>query len=194
MNSLRLLCAAFALATVSFAPAAHGDRLVLDRAGSAVTFTLDATGHTVRGTLVLKDGSVEFDAAGGPASGRVVIDATSAATGSSGRDKTMHKEVLESEKYPEFVFLPERLDGAVAREGQSQAVLVGRLEIHGVVKPVSLPASITVTGDQVAATASLTIPFVAWGMHDPSVLFLRVAKEVVVQLEIQGRWVSGEAP
>lgn len=194
MNNHRLLCAALGFAAVMFAAAARGDSLVLDRSGSAVTFTLDATGHTVRGTLALKDGTVEFDPAGGPASGRIVIDATAAATGSSGRDKTMHKEVLESEKYPEFVFLPERLDGAVARDGQSQAVLVGRLEIHGVVKPVSLPASITVVGDRVEATASLTIPFVAWGMHDPSVLFLRVAKEVVVDLAIKGRWVSEETP
>ena len=119
-----------------------------------------------------------------------MIDARSAATGSNGRDKTMHKEVLETEKFPEFVFRPERLEGAVSRDGQSQAVLAGSLEIHGVVKPVTLPTTITVDGDVVTAKTSVTIPFVAWGMHDPSVLFLRVAKEVVVDLTVKGRWVE----
>jgi polyisoprenoid-binding protein YceI len=183
-----------ALSALFLASAADADRLALDPARSKVTFTLDATGHTVRGTLALREGAVEFEPGGGLASGRIVIDARSAQTGSDGRDKTMHREVLETEKFPEFVFLPQRLEGVVAREGRSDVVLAGNLEIHGEVKPVTLPASITVSGDEVSASATLTIPFVAWGMHDPSVLFLRVAKEVEVNLAVEGRWIAEAAP
>jgi polyisoprenoid-binding protein YceI len=183
-----------ALSALFLASAADADRLALDPARSKVTFTLDATGHTVRGTLALREGAVEFEPGGGLASGRIVIDARSAQTGSDGRDKTMHREVLETEKFPEFVFLPQRLEGVVAREGRSDVVLAGNLEIHGEVKPVTLPASITVRGDEVSASATLTIPFVAWGMHDPSVLFLRVAKEVEVNLAVEGRWIAEAAP
>ena len=48
--------------------------LELDPAHTQISFTLDATFHTVHGTFQLKRGSVRFNSDGGVASGVVVID------------------------------------------------------------------------------------------------------------------------
>lgn len=180
-----------ALAT-SIGTPADAERLVLDPQTTTIGFTLSATGHTVRGTLALEQGALQFPVAGGAASGRIVIDARSAATGSKGRDRTMHEEVLESERFPQFVFIPRQLRGSVALQGASEAVLEGDLEIHGATHAVSLPTTISIDGTQVTASATLTIPFVEWGMHDPSMLFLRVAKEVEITLGARGRLISDQ--
>jgi hypothetical protein len=40
--------------------------------------------------------------------------------------------------------------------------------------------------DHVTARGSLTIPYVEWGLDDPSFLLLRVSKTVDVTLEVAG--------
>jgi len=74
-----------------------------------VEFTLGATMHTVHGSFQLKSGSITFDTTSGKADGRIVVDATSGESGDSSRDARMEKEVLESGKYPEIIFIPSQL-------------------------------------------------------------------------------------
>ena len=68
----------------------------LDPANSKIQFTLDATLHSVHGTFKLKSGTIHFNPATGAASGQLVVDATSGDTENDGRDRRMHKVVLES--------------------------------------------------------------------------------------------------
>src|ERR1700739_3676046 len=85
----------------------------VDPAQSSVKFTLGDVLHTVRGTFKLKQGDLQVEPAG-KVSGQVVVDAGSGDSGSGMRDRKMHKEVLESTRYPEIKFRPDRIDGAVA--------------------------------------------------------------------------------
>ena len=48
------------------------------------------------------------------------------------RDRKMHKEVLESERYPEISFRPDRVEGPVASQGKSSVKVHGMFRIHGV--------------------------------------------------------------
>jgi len=48
------------------------------------------------------------------------------------RDRKMHKEVLESERYPEIAFRPDKIEGAVASQGKSSVKVHGMFNIHGV--------------------------------------------------------------
>ncbi len=161
--------------------------LHLDPEATHVTWTLDAGLHMVHGTAKLTEGSIVFDDAAGKASGRVVVDARSLESGNGSRDKTMHTDVLESAKYPEIVLVPETLQGKVPADGEADITLGGTLEIHGGHHAVSLPAHLKVTGEGVQGTARLDVPYVEWGMKDPSFFVLRVKKTVQVTLEISGR-------
>jgi len=160
--------------------------LVLDPAASNVSFSLAATGHDVEGTLALKAGRIAFDPATGTASGEIVIDLKRADTGNDSRDKTMHEEVLETGKYPVAVFRAEKLRGTVAPSGPSQVTLDGTLSFHGSEHKMSLPAKVAVQGGRVEADTQLVIPYVQWGLHDPSILVLRVAKQVEVKVHAEG--------
>lgn len=163
------------------APAGGAERILrLDPRATEIRFTLGATLHTVEGTVSLRAGEIRFDPGTGEASGRVVVDAASADTGNDRRDRDMHRKVLESGRYPEIVFFPERLGSGLDAGGGGTVTLAGRLEIHGGSHLLEIPAEVTVEGGRLTARATFAVPYVEWGMEDPSTLFLRVDKEVEV--------------
>ena len=169
--------------------------LALDPAASRISFTLDATGHTVEGTMALKSGRIAFDPATGAASGEIVLDLKSARTGNDGRDKDMHEKVLETGKHPTATFRAEKVRGTVASSGTSQVTLDGTLSFHGGDHKMSLPAKVTAENGKVKADTQLQIPYVQWGLHDPSKFVLRVAKVVDVKVHAVGTLeTAGGAP
>lgn len=156
--------------------------LRIDPAQTQVEFTLGAVLHTVHGTFRLERGEIRFDPATGSASGELVVDATSAQSGNDARDKDMHKKVLESGRYPEIVFRTGRVVGKVAAQGPSQVRLHGIFSIHGAEHEIEIPAEVEAAGGQYRATVKFSVPFVEWGMKDPSTLFLRVDKRVDITI------------
>jgi len=175
-----------AACVLSAAGPAKAEVLRLDTDACRVAFTLDATLHEVEGLFTLQGGTIVFDPATGEASGRVVITAASGDTHNGKRDRKMHEKVLESSLYPEIVFVPERIVGTFLPMGDSEVSIEGAMEIHGARHAVAIPARVHVENGRLTGTAGLTIPYVAWGMKDPSFLIFRVAKEVVVSLELAG--------
>ena len=166
----------------------------LDPTATRVEIGFGATLHHVDGSLRVKEGQIRFDPETGQASGRIVIDATSATTGVVRRDRKMHEKILESAKYPDIVFTVERMSGAIHRTGRSDMEIHGTLDMHGVQKPVDVLATAVVDGDRVKATGHLTVPYREWGMADPSFFILRVEKEVHVQLKVTGRLTGAPPP
>jgi polyisoprenoid-binding protein YceI len=179
--------------SVSLPLAAEPLTFTLDPAATTVEIGFGATLHSVAGSLRVKEGKIDFDPATGQASGRIVIDATSATTGVGRRDKKMHGKILESPKYPDMVFTVERVSGTLNRAGRSDIELHGILDMHGVQRPMDLIATTKADGDRVTAVGRVTIPYREWGMADPSFFILRVEKEVRVQVKASGR-LSAETP
>src|SRR5947208_243006 len=105
-------------------------KLEIDPSQSQVQFTVDSTLHTVHGIFQLKPGSIQFNPAGGPASGQLVVEAASGDSGSKSRDHKMTKEILEAEKYPEIIFTPQQMKGTLAPAGSSQIQLEGVITLH----------------------------------------------------------------
>lgn len=167
--------------------------LVLDPAATKVSFVLEATGHDVEGLLALQSGRVAFDPATGAASGEIAVDLTQGETGNKSRDKTMKQEVLETGKYPLAVFRVEKVEGTVAPAGASQISLDGVLTFHGAEHRMKLPATVDVQNGRLKAETRFPIPFVEWGLHDPSILMLRVAKVVSVKVAAAGDLQAGGA-
>ena len=178
-----------ALLALCLAPAAAAQQqvLTLDPAATRVTFALGATLHSVEGTLRLVSGELRFDALTGAAAGEIRLDARSAATGLEARDRELHAEVLESERHPEIVFRAASL-GVVRRDAAGAVVeLAGTLELHGEKRPWKLPATLRFDADRVAIESGFRLPYVDWGVRDPSVLLLRVDRFVDVRVASEGR-------
>jgi len=181
------LASALALMTVVAvsAPAQQTD-LKLDPAKTNVKFTLDAALHTVHGTFQAKPCTLQFDPASGRISGEILVGAKSGVTGNGMRDRKMHKEILESERYPEISFLPDRIEGTVARPGKSSVNVHGIFRIHGVDREITVPAQVEMSTEIWTATVHFTIPYEKWGMKNPSTLFLRVNDSVEIDLTASG--------
>lgn len=162
--------------------------VVLDPAASKVTFTLGTTFHEVHGTMVLADGVIRFDSETGAASGKITVDARRTETGHAKRDRTMHTDVLESERFPTIVFRLERVEGKLVDPGRSELRLVGVMNLHGADHPMTLPATIASADGRVSGTLQFPIPYVEWGLHDPSFLVARARKTVAVTVHAEGSW------
>lgn len=189
MKTTLSAAAAFACVALAAAPAAVGAEeqlLSLDPAKTAVHFSVTATGHDVEGSFHLTSGAVRFDSATGIASGEIRIDALSAETGNGSRDKTLRDDVLETERFPLFVFTAERFVGKLPASGEGQVELCGLVSLHGASHPLTLPAKIRLEGARLKVDAEFAIPYVEWGLHNPSILFLKVADIVQVHVEGEG--------
>ena len=111
-------------------------------AKTSVNFTLGDVLHTVHGSFNVKSGNVHFDPASNKISGEILVDAASGHSGSDGRDKKMHSEVLESARYPEIAFRPDRVEGRVADLGASTILVHGMFRIHGAEHEMTIPVQV----------------------------------------------------
>jgi polyisoprenoid-binding protein YceI len=161
--------------------------LELDPANTRIEFTLGATLHTVHGTFTLKSGTIHFNPSTGSASGLVVVNATSGDTENKGRDHKMHQEILESQRYPEITFTPGKISGKVELQGDSSVQLDGILRLHGTDHPMTLTLPVQARGNSLSARTHIAIPYVSWGLKNPSTFFLHVSDKVDVDITTVGR-------
>lgn len=177
-----------------FSLAAQERMVALDPTKTTVQFTLGDILHTVHGRFQLKQGSIVFDPSTGKASGTVVVDANSGDSGSSKRDKRMKRDILEADKYPDISFSPtEIVEGKVAPQGNSQVQLKGIFRLHGADHEIVIPVPVAIQGDQLTARMHFVIPYVAWGLKNPSTLFLRVSDKVNIDITATGHLAASAA-
>ena len=167
--------------------------LELDPAQTQIGFTLGDVFHTVHGVFKLKLGTINFNTATGQASGLVVVDATSGDSGSHARDHKMQKDVLQSDQYPEITFAPQQVRGQVLPAGDFKVQVLGTFTMHGESRPLTLIVQATAAGEQLTANVNFSLPYVNWGLKNPSTLFLRVNSAVDIAIQAVGhiRLVAG---
>jgi polyisoprenoid-binding protein YceI len=162
-------------------------KLHFDPAQTAVEYSVGSTLHTVHGTFKLKRGDFTFDPVTGKASGELVVDAASGESGSASRDRKMNESVLESARYPEIVFRPDRVEGKVAASGHSQVQLHGTFALHGADHEMVVPLSVDTAGGAYTASATFIVPYIKWGLKNPSTFILRVNDKVEITVKTMVR-------
>jgi hypothetical protein len=60
------------------------------------------------------------------------------------------------------------------------------MSVHGAGHPMNVPGTLLIDGDVATADATFQIPYVQWGMKDPSKALIRVDKFVKVTLHLVG--------
>lgn len=163
---------------------------VVDSGQSSVQFDLQGS-HEVKGSFHVTSGDIVFDRASGQMSGKIVVDATSGNSGEGSRDKKMKNDVLQVPSFPSVVFEPTAYTGQLAPSGTSQIQVKGNFTIIGKPHEITVPMTVQITGAQCTATGSFMVPYVAWGMKDPSIFMLKVGKQVKIDLTLAGHIGSG---
>jgi polyisoprenoid-binding protein YceI len=162
-------------------------RIQLDPAQTEIRWKLNGGLHTTHGTFKLKSGEFLFNPATGMAEGEILVDATTGESGNAVRDKRMHDEVLESNRYPAIFFHPTKIKGAFKiQEGPQDLVGEGTLNVHGADHPLELPLQVQTSAGAVTATTRFTVPYVDWGMKNPTRFLLKVSKQVEIEVVAKG--------
>jgi polyisoprenoid-binding protein YceI len=179
------------LLVLTAAPApvpAQMQEVVLDfvPAQTTVHYTVEATLHSVHGSFDLKRGQVHFNPSTGAISGEIVVDATTGQSGNDGRDRKMHTQVLESTRYSEIVFRPDRIEGSIAQQGPSTIQVHGTFSIHGEAHQITVPVEAGLAPNSWTATARFTVPYVKWGLKNPSTFILHVSETVDLEVQASG--------
>lgn len=180
--------ALLALALICFtATSLHAqEHYRLDPATSEVHFTLGESGHDVVGVFHLSGGDFNFNRTTGSMSGKIAADAASGNSDNKSRDKKMTTEQLKATAFPEIAFTPTKFTGSIQATSDSKIQVEGNFTLLGQSHPLSLPMTVHFEGDHLTATGSFTIPYVSWGVKDPSIMFLKVGKEVKIDLKLNG--------
>jgi polyisoprenoid-binding protein YceI len=161
--------------------------LEVDPAQSKVHYTVDSTLHTVHGTFEIKKGSVaHFDPQSGKASGEITVYVPSGESGNTSRDERMHKEILETAKYPDAIFRPRQIEGKLGTSGASDVKLRGILTLHGADHEIVVSVHTELADDRWKGTAQFVVPYLQWGIKDPSNWMLKVKPVVNIQLDMAG--------
>jgi polyisoprenoid-binding protein YceI len=182
----------FALLLAIVAPVlAQEIKVQLDTQATQIHYTVDSTLHTVHGTFKLKHGDLWFDRFSGRAGGALIVDAASGDSGSGARDGRMHKNVLESLKFPEITFAPDRIEGGVVNlAGDSAVRLHGTLSIHGATHELVMNVKSHIDRDRLTATIDFPVPYVSWGMKNPGNFLLKVNNTVEIEIQAAGQLVG----
>jgi polyisoprenoid-binding protein YceI len=125
--------------------------------------------------------------------GEIVVDAASGSSGSNPRDKRMTRDILEAHRFPEIRFNPTASIGSISPSGLSDVQVTGSFVIHGQAHHITIPMHVEMSQDQGTATGKFVIPYVEWGMKNPSNFLLKVNDKVEIDLSAVGRIKRGSA-
>lgn len=180
--------AALALAVI-LAPAvlAQQRTFTLDPDASEVKITLKTTHEVVNGTFHIQSGSIECDPSAPVMSGSVVVLAGSGKTGNGARDKKMDKDVLDVGQHPTVSFEPKTYTGALAPAGDSNLQVTGIFTLLSTPHEITIPMLVHIEGTTATVKAHFTVPYIQWGLKDPSFMWWKADKDVAVDLVLAGR-------
>ena len=191
MTVLRLLPAVLGLSLLSSDLLGQQQTLNVDPSKSEIHFTLGDPLHAVHGTFRVQTGKIYFDQKGGQMSGGIAVDARSGESGNGSRDRKMTEEELKAPSFNTVTFTPKRFGGTLAPLGDSGIVVDGTFTLLGTPHEISVPMQVHLDGSQCKVTGAFLIPYVKWGMKDPSTFILHVGKEVTIDLILVGTVTPG---
>jgi polyisoprenoid-binding protein YceI len=179
--------AIFAVAA-SLGPAALAQHqtFVVNPDASEVKMTLNTSHEVVIGIFHIQSGSIEFDRSAPRMSGSVVVLAGSGKTGNDSRDKKMNRDILEVEQHATVSFEPKSYTGVIAPSGDSTIQVSGNFTLLGTPHEITVPMFVHVEGASATAKGHFVVPYVDWGLKNPSFLIWKAENDVAINLQLVG--------
>jgi hypothetical protein len=184
MRSFAFLALASVLAPAALA---QHQAFVVNPDASAVKITLNTTHEIVNGAFHVQSGSIEFDRGTHKMTGSVVVLAGSGKTGNDSRDKKMNKDILKVEQYATVSFEPKTYSGDLAPSGDSTIQVTGIFTLLGTPHEIAIPILVHLEGTTATAKAHFVVPYVQWGLKNPSFLIWKADDDVAIDLSLAGR-------
>ena len=172
-----------------FAPAglAQHQTFAVNPDASEVKMKLNTTHEVVNGTFHVQSGFINFDRAASHISGTVIVAAGSGETGNRSRDKKMNKDILKVDQYATVSFAPKAYTGTIASSGDSTIQVSGVVILLGNPHDLTIPMQIHMDGSKATARAQFVVPYVQWGLKNPSFLIWKAENDVAIDLNLVGQ-------
>jgi polyisoprenoid-binding protein YceI len=183
MKPLAIFTLAAMLGPAAFA---QHQTFVLNADASEVKMTLNTTHEVVNGTFHIQSGRIEFDRSAPRMSGSVVVLAGSGKTGNDSRDKKMNRDILEVEQHATVSFEPKTYAGAIAPSGESNIQVTGIFTLLGAPHEITVPMQVHMEEGRATAKAHFVVPYVDWGLKNPSFLIWKADNDVAIDLYLVG--------
>ena len=183
MKHLTVLALAAVLAPAALA---QHQTFVVNPDASEVKITLKTTHELVNGAFHVQSGSIEFDHGNAKMQGSVVVLAGSGKTGNDSRDKKMNKDILKVEQYATASFEPKTYSGNLAASGDSNLQVTGTFTLLGTPHEITVPLGVHLEADRATAKAHFVVPYVQWGLKNPSFMFWKADNDVAIDLSLVG--------
>lgn len=157
-----VLFAVAALTIAAPAYAATAPSWVVDKAASKIGFSSSMSGEAFSGSFRKWDSTIRFDPKNlAGSSVTTTVDMTSAATGDEDRDESLPTaQWFSAASFPKATFAATKFKALGGNRYQAD----GTLTMRGVSKPVSLPFTLTITGDVAKMTSSINLNRLAFGV------------------------------
>ena len=180
--------AVVALALI-FAPAALAQHqtFAVNPDASEVKMKLNTTHEVVDGTFHIQSGSINFDRSASHISGIVIVAAGSGKTGNDSRDRKMNKDILKVDQFATVSFAPKAYSGTVAASGDSTIQVSGVFTLLGTAHDLTIPMQIHIDGSKATAKAQFVVPYIQWGLKNPSFLIWKAENDVAIDLNLVGQ-------
>ena len=183
MKSFAVLALAVILAPAALA---QHQTFAVNPDASEVKMRLNTTHEVVNGTFHIQSGSIEFDRSAARMSGSVAVLAGSGKTGNDSRDKKMNKDILKVDQYATVSFAPKAYTGTIASSGDSTIQVSGVVILLGNPHDLTIPMQIHMDGSKATARAQFVVPYVQWGLKNPSFMFWKAENDVAIDLNLVG--------
>ena len=184
MKSFAVLALAVILAPAALA---QHQAFVVNSDASEVKIKLNTTHEVVNGTFHIQSGSIDFDRSNHKMSGSVAVLAGSGKTGNDSRDNKMNKDILKVEQYTTVSFAPKTYTGTIASHGDSTIQVSGVFTLLGNPHDLTIPMQIHVDGSKATARAQFVVPYIQWGLKNPSFMFWKAENDVAIDLNLVGQ-------
>ena len=184
MNMFAAVAAALLLAQTAFA---QHQTFAVNPDASEVKMTLKTNHEIVNGTFHVQSGSIEFDRNAQKIGGSVVVAAGSGKTGNDSRDKKMDKDILKVDQYTTVTFAPKAYTGSIAPSGDSTIQVSGVFTLLGTPHDLTIPMQVHLEGGNAIAKTQFVIPYVQWGLKNPSFLLWKAENDVAVEIDLAGQ-------
>ncbi len=153
----------------------------------------DAIGRTkdISGTVVIgADGAID------PSASEFVVAMSTLTSDRSQRDNFLRRNVLQTDQYPNVVFVPTRVSGLpwpLPQSGDVNFQVIGNLTIRDVTKEVTWVITGTIQGDQATGLATTSFTFEDFNLNQPHVsVVLSIEDHIGLEVDVALQRLSGQ--
>lgn len=98
----------------------------------------------------------------------------------------MNKDILKVDQFTTVSFAPKAYRGMIVASGDSTIQVSGVFTLLGTGHDITVPMQIRIVGSTATAKAQFAVPYVQWGLRNPSFLFWKAENDVAVDLSLVG--------